>query len=129
MRTAVKYNSHDTTNNNCVCFAKPGTSFVKNGSLDSRNRIYPVLLIASVLAVYFPMLNNNFLYYWDDQWMVMNEYTEGGINLRNLISILTTAIHGQHAPVNHILFLLLYNIVGYNAFYFHLTCLLHIVFY
>jgi|GEM_PF-5693234 len=40
--------------------------------------IYPVLLIGSALAVYFPILGNDFLYYWDDQWQVTNQYTEGG---------------------------------------------------
>jgi len=33
---------------------------------------YPILLIGSVLAVYFPILGNDFLYYWDDQWVGMN---------------------------------------------------------
>jgi len=34
--------------------------------------LYPILLIGSVLAAYFPILGNDFLYYWDDQWVVMN---------------------------------------------------------
>jgi len=59
--------------------------------------------------------------------MVMNEYTEGGINARNITLILTSIFHGQYAPVNHLMFLFIYSFVGYNAFYFHLICLmLHI---
>ena len=35
METAIKYNSHDTTNSNCVCFAKPEVRFAKKGNSDS----------------------------------------------------------------------------------------------
>ncbi|GHT67934.1 hypothetical protein AGMMS50239_32000 [Bacteroidia bacterium] len=86
-----------------------------------------LMLAAVCIVAFFPVLNNDFLYSWDDQWMVMNEYTEGGINIRNLKLLLTSIYHGQYAPVNQLLFLFLYNTVGYNAFYFHLTSLiLHI---
>ena len=93
----------------------------------NNNRLYPALLILSAITVYFPILGNDFLYSWDDQWMVMNEYTEGGINFRNIKLILTSISHGQYMPVNFLEFLFLYSIVGYNAFYFHLLSLvLHI---
>ena len=86
--------------------------------------IYPVLLIGSALAVYFPILGNDFQYSWDDQWQVMNEFTEGGINALNLKLIFTSILHGQYFPVAGLSYLLLYNLVGYNPFYFHLMCLL-----
>ena len=93
----------------------------------NNNRLYPALLILSAIAVYFPILGNDFLYSWDDHWMVMNEYTEGGLNFRNITLILTRIFHGQYAPVNHLMFLFIYSFAGYNAFYFHLVCLiLHI---
>ena len=38
-----------------------------------------VALAGIVLAVYFPILGNDFLYNWDDQWQVMNQFTEGGL--------------------------------------------------
>jgi len=37
--------------------------------------LYPILLIGSVLAVYFPILGNDLSDYWEDQWVVMNDYS------------------------------------------------------
>ena len=90
--------------------------------------ICPALLVLSVWAVYFPVLGNDFLYQWDDQWVVMNHYTEGGLGLRNLWAILTGFHQGQYAPLNEGLYLILYAAVGYNPFWFHLASLaLHAV--
>jgi len=86
--------------------------------------IYPVLLIGSVLAVYFPILGNDFLYYWDDQWVVINVYTEGGLNVQNLWAIFSEFYHGQYAPLNESLYLILYTTFGYKPFWFHLASLL-----
>jgi len=86
-----------------------------------------LLLIIVCVVVYYPILNNDFLYYWDDQWMVMNEYTEGGLNFRNLKLLFSSEFYGQYAPLNQFAFLLIYNVAGYNSFYFHLMSLiLHI---
>jgi len=86
--------------------------------------IYPVLLTGSVLAVYFPILGNDFLYYWDDQWVVMNDYTISGLNGENLWAIFSEFYHGQYAPMNESLYLILYSAFEYNPFWFHLTSLL-----
>ena len=85
---------------------------------------YPILLIGSVLAVYFPILGNDFLYYWDDQWVVMNTYTESGLNGQNLWAIFTQFYHGQYAPLNESLYLILYTGFGYKPLWFHLASLL-----
>jgi len=85
---------------------------------------YPVLLIVSVLAVYFPILGNDFLYYWDDQWVVMNNYTISGLNGQNLWAIFSQFYHGQYAPLNESLYLILYSLFGYRPFWFHLASLL-----
>ena len=55
----------------------------------------------------------------------MNHYTEGGINFANIWAILTEFYHGQYAPFNQYLYLILFNLSGgYNPFVFHLASLL-----
>jgi hypothetical protein len=89
-----------------------------------KNGLYPALLAAVVISVYFPILGNNFLYYWDDQWVVMNHYTGSGFTWRNLWAILTEFYHGQYAPFNELLYLSLHSLFGYDPFPFHLASLL-----
>jgi hypothetical protein len=84
---------------------------------------YLLFIIAGTLT-YFPILSNQLLDFWDDQWVVMNHYTEGGITLQNIWRILTEFYHGQYAPFNQYLYLILFNISGgYNPFVFHLASL------
>ena len=85
---------------------------------------YAAALVVTVFAVYFPILGNDFLYYWDDQWQVLNHYTEGGITIGNLWSILTEFYGGQYSPVNQYMYLLIYSLFGYNPAVFHLASLL-----
>ncbi|MDR1171778.1 MAG: hypothetical protein LBL24_04915 [Bacteroidales bacterium] len=92
-----------------------------------KNYIYPVLLLFVGVILYLPLLKNQLLDFWDDQWAVMNEYTEGGFHLHNLWRILTEFYHGQYAPLNEYLYLALYEFFGYNPFHFHLaSMLLHV---
>jgi hypothetical protein len=57
----------------------------------------------------------------------MNQYTEGGLNRQNLWAIFTEFYHGQYAPFNELLYLILYSIFGYKPFWFHsASLLLHI---
>jgi hypothetical protein len=93
----------------------------------SKKYLYPALLVACVVTVYFPILGNNFLYYRDDQWVVMNHYTGSGFTRANLWAILTEFYHGQYAPFNELFYLILYSLFGYDPFPFHLSgLLLHI---
>lgn len=82
------------------------------------------LIVLLTVLIYSPILSNDFLYYWDDQWQVFNQYTEGGINIKNLHNILTQSYGGQYSPVNEIMYLLLYSINKYDPFYFHLASLI-----
>jgi hypothetical protein len=41
-----------------------------------------VALICATTAVYFPILGNGFLYFWDDQRVVINHYTGSGLTWR-----------------------------------------------
>ena len=87
-----------------------------------------ILLIVVGFLVYYPILSNQLLDYWDDQWVVMNHYTESGINIQNIWNILTEFYHGQYAPFNEFLYLFLYTAFGYNPFVFHLASLLiHVI--
>lgn len=90
---------------------------------------YSFIVLGLVAAIiYYPILNNQLLDFWDDQWVVMNYYTESGINIQNIWNILTEFYHGQYAPFNEFLYLSLYSVFGYNPFVFHLASLLiHIV--
>jgi hypothetical protein len=93
---------------------------------DRRNGLSLLLLTAITLLVYAPVLWNDFLYAWDDQGM-MNQYTEGGINLDNIRAIMTDFYHGQYAPANGYWYLILYSLFGYNPLWFHLgNLVLHI---
>ena len=83
-----------------------------------------LLLILPVLIVYYAVFNHDFLYFWDDQWVVINYYTSGGLNFDNLYSILTEFYHGQYAPMNELNYLLLYSVFGYNPLAFHVASLL-----
>ncbi|RNC63780.1 hypothetical protein D7D25_14815 [Proteiniphilum sp. X52] len=90
--------------------------------------MYFIILGISALAIYYPILSNQLLDFWDDQWVVMNQYTEGGFTFQNIWRILTEFYHGQYAPFNEYLYLILYSVAGYNPFVFHLASLiLHII--
>ena len=89
-----------------------------------KNIIYPSFLLIVVFIVFYPILGNDFLYQWDDQWVVINSYTEGGFNLKNLWAILSEYYHGQYAPLNELLYLILHSLFGYNSFFFHFASLL-----
>lgn len=83
-----------------------------------------LLLFTVVVIVFYPILKNDFLYFWDDQWVAINHYTQGGFNGNNLWTILTEFYHGQYAPLNEFNYLFLYTAFEYNPFWFHLASLL-----
>jgi len=105
-------------------FKSPDVKNVPIAYFTHNKWIYPVLLFLGVFAVYYTILGHDFQYQWDDQWVVMNYYTEGGLNWQNLWTILTEFYHGQYAPLNEALYLILFSAVGYDPFWFHLAGLL-----
>jgi hypothetical protein len=86
------------------------------------------VLTLTCVIVYFPTFYNQFQNLWDDQWVVVNHYTEDGFTLVNLQKIFTEFYHGQYAPVNQLFYTLLYKLFGYNPVWFHGLCLLVHVF-
>lgn len=90
----------------------------------SRNFYIPALLV-SAFIIYWPILKNTLLKYWDDQWVVMNSYTTSGVNPENLKAILIDYYSGQYAPFNEYLYLFLFSInQRYDPFIFHLASLI-----
>lgn len=83
-----------------------------------------LILLTSCIIAYYPILRNDFLYFWDDQWVVMNNYTSGGFSYENIFHIFTEFYHGQYAPMNELFYLLLYSIRGYDPYFFHAICLI-----
>lgn len=89
----------------------------------SGNKWHWAGLIALVVAAFYPVFTHDFLYRWDDQWMVMNGYTEGGWSPANLWRISTDFYNGQYAPLNQFFYLAVYSVWGYNPLAFHLFSL------
>lgn len=78
-------------------------------------------LVFLTLLVYSPVFSHQFQTHWDDQWVVINPYTENGLNVQNLWAILTEFYKGQYAPLNQLSYTILYSAFGYNPFWFHLA--------
>lgn len=90
----------------------------------NRDVVYSSLLLLIGMLVYYPVLGHQFQIQWDDQWVVMNHYTTGGFQPKNLWAILTEYYHGQYAPFNELFYVLLYSINGsYHPMTFHAASL------
>ena len=70
------------------------------------------ILTLACLLFYFPVLNNQFQSLWDDQWVVMNGYTEAGLGWDNILKIFIEFYHGQYAPINQLYYTVLYSLFG-----------------
>ncbi|RHJ85323.1 hypothetical protein [Parabacteroides sp. AM08-6] len=93
-------------------------------------RHYIVFILISIVSivVYFPTFGNDFQYFWDDQWQVMNDYTSGGLGWQNLSDIFTRFDHGQYSPVNQLMYTLLYSAFAYLPAPYHcMSLLFHIL--
>jgi hypothetical protein len=94
---------------------------------NKRKAIALLLLVLTCTIVYWPVLFNKFMLLWDDQWMLMNAYTEDKFSWGNILRVITEFYNGQYSPVNEFFYIILYALFGYNPFCFHLACLvLHI---
>lgn len=60
---------------------------------------------------------------WDDQWMVVNSQTVAPLEKDLLWSICMVPSHGQIAPINQIMYTLLYRSFGFNPLAFHIAFL------
>ncbi len=78
-----------------------------------------ITFFLSGLTLYHQVLFHDFQYSWDDQIIVINDYTEGGLTWQNLKYILTDYYKGQYAPVNQLYYTTIHSLFGYNPFFFH----------
>lgn len=84
-----------------------------------------LFLTVAVILVYYPILDNDFMNQWDDQWQVITKTTENGLTQDNIIHIFSRPFHNQYFPVNQLLYTIIYTIIGgYKAAGFHLFCLI-----
>ena len=90
-------------------------------------RMLPYLLLAAVtVAVYIQTVWNDFLFHWDDQWVVINAFTDRGMSWSNIWDVVTQFYHGQYAPANELYYIIIYSLFGYNSYAFHAgSMLLH----
>ncbi len=85
--------------------------------------VYCGLFGILIAIVYFKVLSADFLYGWDDQWFVTNDYTEEGIKSDNILAIFTEFYRGQYAPVNQLYYTTIHSIFGYDRAIFHFASL------
>lgn len=83
-------------------------------------KVLYLLLYIIVVLCYHPIFSNGFLDAWDDQWMVINIYTETGWSPENMITIFTQSYNGQYSPLVELNYIFIYSLFGYNPFWFHL---------
>ena len=94
----------------------------------SGERKWNLLVIGSItlltILAFFPTFTNGFQMEWDDQWMVVNSQTVGRPSKYLLLNIFTVPSHGQIAPINQLIYTLLYRGFGLVPLPYHITCLL-----
>lgn len=86
---------------------------------NQKKKLQYVVLAIVAIAISIQSVCNNFLFRWDDQWVVINAFTEQGFNVTNLWHVLTQFYHGQYAPMNELYYICIYSIFGYNSYVFH----------
>ena len=92
-----------------TAFLSTSMNFILNAVLFKTGRgLIPAGLLATLcILIYSPVFSHEFQNKWDDQWVAINHYTEGGLNLHNLWIIVSEFYHGQYAPVNQLYYTLL----------------------
>jgi hypothetical protein len=90
--------------------------------------LLPILLVATVFAVYAPSLCHEFLPNWDDPFYVTSNDAIRGVSLAHLRAAFTGVYVGNYAPVQIISYMLDYSLWGLCAAGFIFTdILLHAV--
>lgn len=94
-----------------------------------KKKVVVVVVMSAIIAMaYVPILENDFLENWDDQWMVLdNPYLvqADGINMK---AVFTEPYGGQYSPINTLAYSLIIHISGMKASSFHLFSLvIHIL--
>ena len=90
---------------------------------------YPSLTLALItIIVYSPTFFNDFQLSWDDQWQLLNYKYVTEHSFNDLYYHFTHFHLNQYMPVNTLLYIIIYELFGFNASAFHATSLiLHII--
>lgn len=88
-----------------------------------RHWLLAFILLLTIVS-FLPTFTNGFQTGWDDQWMVINSQTVKPLNRFSLWDIFTVPSHGQLAPVNQIMYTLLYRGFRFNPTAYHIASLL-----
>jgi hypothetical protein len=98
---------------------------------NSKGRAFLVAVMLIVLAVVWqPVLNNDFLTNWDDQWMVTGNPHLFEVTHLNTIStdavttIFAEPVNGQYSPLNTLIYLVIVRAGGMEPFGFQLFFLI-----
>lgn len=105
---------HPPTLSPCMPFGR----FFRYLSVNRVRCLCALLLVAVVTAIYHPMLQHAFLLSWDDEWMVLNDYTFSW-SWQNLWRILSEYYTGQYSPLNQMIYTLIYKLAGKDPLFFH----------
>lgn len=79
---------------------------------------------ATIVIVYSPILYNDFLNNWDDQWMVTGNPYLNELNWSGIYSIFVEHYQSQYSPINTIAYLVTKELAGMKPFGFHLLSLI-----
>ena len=96
---------------------------MKKSGLQVKSLIYVPLFVIPII-VYFSVTGHQFLTSWDDAWMVLNNYTIGGLSFSNIGKIFSESNQGQYSPLNQLIYNVIYIWFGSDPFFFHLTSVL-----
>jgi len=95
---------------------------MKRANNDTLPLFSVVCLLSVSYIIYSPVLGFGFITGWDDNWMVINRYTETW-SRENFRAIFGEFYHGQYGPVNQVIYTAIHHFSGYNPGMFHLVCL------
>jgi len=109
-------------------YGKLDYRIINIGKLDVKRHVILLLILFITFVSLLPSLTNGFQMEWDDQWMVVNSQTVGRPSWYLLLSMFTVPSHGQIAPINQMLYTLLYRCFGFNPAAYHVACfVLHMI--
>ena len=86
-----------------------------------RPLIICLLLFAVTLGVYWPVRQNDFIYYDDPQFIMENEVVKDGLTGRGLVYAFTQPVVGNWHPVTTLSHILDCQLFGVNAGAHHLV--------
>ncbi|MDO5970765.1 hypothetical protein Q4Q35_13185 [Flavivirga aquimarina] len=91
------------------------------------NRFYffvPHILVLLTILVFFPTFFNDFQTGWDDKWQVLENPFIVDHSFEQLRFHFSELYRGQYSPINTLLYIVLYELFGFNPMAFHAAFLI-----